>query len=99
MATDTSRPLWLLLVGRSLELWAGKAEAAEVETAPTWVQLLSPHASSPGGHPSPKVLPLALRRESAAFRKAANDLQIPPHPSGAAWHTTPSLPCFSESLK
>lgn len=46
--------------GAELELWAGKTEAAEVETAPTWVQLLSPHASSPGGHPSPKVLPLAL---------------------------------------
>lgn len=53
-----------LAAGANPGLWASEAEAAEVETAPTWVQLLLPHASSVGGHPSPKVLPPALWTES-----------------------------------
>lgn len=42
--------MWLLLPGPSLELWAGQAEAAEVETAPAWVGLLFPSAAIPRGH-------------------------------------------------
>ena len=50
LAAEVLRPMWLLLTRPTLELWAGKAEAAEVEMAPTWKQSLPPQASSPGGH-------------------------------------------------
>ena len=50
LAAEVLQPMWLLLARPTLELWAGKAEAAEVEMAPTWKQSLPPQASSSGGH-------------------------------------------------
>lgn len=64
----------LLRSGTPLELWAGELEAAEEDTAHTWVGLLLPSASSPGSYflcKGPASCPLDGIR--TALRKATSD--------------------------